>query len=60
MPVGCLLIASLFSAESNQPVTVALLLLAVVARLFGDYAYRSAFVMSGAYEPIVPPASRCL
>lgn len=60
VPVGCLLIASLFSAESNQPVTVALLLLAVVARLFGDYAYRSAFVMSGAYEPIVPPASRCL
>jgi formate-dependent nitrite reductase membrane component NrfD len=42
------------------PVAQAVLILACLARLVGDFAYRSAVVGSGAYEPIVPPMSRAL
>lgn len=37
-----------------QETTSALLALAALCRLYGDFAYRNAIVLAGAYEPIMP------
>jgi formate-dependent nitrite reductase membrane component NrfD len=60
VPLVLALLSWLAAAQLGQGTVMVLLAVAAVVRLFGDYAYRSAFVMAGAYEPIVPPPSRNL
>lgn len=50
-PLVALLVAGPDTPASSSAVV---LLGAAVARLAGDYAYRSAIVLAGAYEPVVP------
>jgi len=60
LPLACLGMILATGAPAGGPVPTLVLALAALSRLYGDYAFRSAVVMSGAYEPIIPPPSRKL
>ncbi|MCK9505392.1 MAG: polysulfide reductase NrfD [Porticoccaceae bacterium] len=60
VPLALAFLGWLAVAQLGQSLVTILLAVAALCRLFGDYAYRSAFVMAGAYEPIIPPPSRNL
>lgn len=49
VPFAALAVVPIVSAAPAAPAIVA-----VIARFYGDYAYRSAIVTAGAYEPIFP------
>lgn len=51
VPLG-LMAAGMLSQEAGG--ASALLALAALARLYGDFAYRNSIVLAGAYEPIMP------
>lgn len=58
VPLAGLVASWLLVQSIGEGAASAILGIAVICRLFGDYAYRSSIVMAGAYEPIVPPPSR--
>lgn len=56
VPLAGLTLARYLMAGFDPQLTTMLLAVVAVCRLYGDFAYRNAVVLAGAYEPLFPSA----